>query len=193
MKIQIIKTYIKTYDIINYISTFICITAYIKLRSKLLLFNIIKGCNDMFLKKYKEQNPKTEEQPYYTSPQNNELYPLKPLELPKPELPKQKHNHEIIGKVEMVYEGKPHYHTFATISGEAIPVEGHDHIHNVAFRTNFAGGHYHEFIGRTSGAVNIGNSNRHVHYLESITLIEDNHCHKFSLITLINEPYDDEI
>lgn len=149
----------------------------------------------MFLKKYIAQNSKTKEQPYYTSSYHNEAskppepYPLK---LPKPPCPppKQKHNHEIVGRVEIVYEGKPHYHCFATVSGEAIPVEGHDHVHNVAFRTNFANGHYHEFIGRTSGAVVIGD--RHVHYVESSTLRENNHRHKFSFVTLMNEPYENE-
>jgi hypothetical protein len=68
-------------------------------------------------------------------------------------------------------------------------VEGHDHVHNVTFRTDFADGHYHEFIGRTSGAVIIGD--RHVHYVESLTSREDNHRHKFRVVTLINEPIDD--
>lgn len=99
---------------------------------------------------------------------------------------KQKHVHEIQGSVKMVDNRESHNHRFATVSGEAIPCGGNDHIHEVYFRTDTFGDHYHEFKGKTGGAIQIGD--RHVHCIESITTENDGHRHRFEVVTLIENP-----
>ena len=70
----------------------------------------------------------------------------------------QKHVHEITGSTQIFQECKDcHNHRFCTVSGEAMPIPGKkDHYHEVKFRTDFADGHYHEFCGKSSGAVDVG-------------------------------------
>ncbi|BCJ95755.1 hypothetical protein acsn021_33240 [Anaerocolumna cellulosilytica] len=100
---------------------------------------------------------------------------------------KQKHVHEVLGSVEIAEpQENPHNHRFATVSGEAIPY-GCDHFHEVKFRTDFYEEHFHEFCGRTSGAIPVGGG-RHVHFLESVTSVNDGHKHKFRVATLIEDP-----
>lgn len=99
----------------------------------------------------------------------------------------QRHVHEVQGSVEIAERREdPHNHRFATVSGEAIPY-GYDHYHEVRFRTDFYDGHFHEFCGRTSGAIPVS-ANRHVHFLESVTTVNDGHCHNFRVATLIEDP-----
>ncbi len=108
---------------------------------------------------------------------------------PKPK--KQKHVHEVQGSVEIAERKEdPHNHRFATVTGEAIPVGKHDHIHEVKFRTDFYEDHFHEFRGRTGGAIKVGD--RHVHFLESVTTEVDGHRHEFRLATFINDPIGEE-
>lgn len=99
----------------------------------------------------------------------------------------QKHVHEVQGSVEIAErEEDPHNHRFATVSGEAIPCGNNDHVHEVKFRTDFFDEHFHEFCGRTSGAIAVGD--RHVHFIESVTTENDGHKHKFRLGTFIEDP-----
>jgi hypothetical protein len=99
---------------------------------------------------------------------------------------KQKHIHEIQGSVQIAEpQEEPHNHRFATVSGEQIG-EGLNHFHEVKFRTDFYEDHFHEFCGRTTGAIVVGD--RHVHFLESCTTENDKHKHKFRVATLINDP-----
>lgn len=103
----------------------------------------------------------------------------------------QKHVHEVLGSVEIAErEEDPHNHRFATVSGEAIKQGMHDHVHDVRFRTDFYENHFHEFSGRTGGAIKVGD--RHVHFLESVTTQNDGHRHKFRVGTLINDPIGEE-
>ncbi|MDF2511103.1 MAG: hypothetical protein K0S04_969 [Herbinix sp.] len=98
----------------------------------------------------------------------------------------QRHVHEIQGSVMIAEaEEEPHNHRFATVSGEAIG-NGLDHFHEVKFRTDFFEDHFHEFCGRTSGAIIVGD--RHVHFLESTTTENDGHTHNFRFATLIDNP-----
>lgn len=101
--------------------------------------------------------------------------------------PKQRHVHEVVGssKIAEIKED-PHNHRFATVSGEEIPM-GRGHVHEIKFRTDFYENHFHEFIGRTSGAIPVGNG-RHVHFLKSITTMDDGHKHEFRVATLIENP-----
>lgn len=102
----------------------------------------------------------------------------------------QEHVHEIQGSVQIAeIKEDPHNHRFAAVSGEAMPLGDKDHFHEVKFRTDFYEGHYHEFRGKTTGAIMVGD--RHVHFLESVTTENDNHSHKFRLSTFINDPIGD--
>ena len=99
----------------------------------------------------------------------------------------QTHVHEVLGSVRIAERKEdPHNHRFATVSGEAIPVGTGDHVHEVKFRTDFYEEHYHEFSGRTFGAIIVGD--RHVHFLKSVTSFNDGHRHEFRVATLIEDP-----
>ncbi|MDE6314503.1 MAG: YmaF family protein [Lachnospiraceae bacterium] len=102
---------------------------------------------------------------------------------------KQKHVHEIVGSTDTVSEcSECHNHRFATVSGEAIP-EGCSHVHEVKFRTDFADGHYHEFCGKSSPAIDVGGG-KHVHFAKACTTFEDGHKHQFQVASLIDSPLD---
>ena len=97
----------------------------------------------------------------------------------------QEHVHEVQGSVEIAErEEDPHNHRFATVSGEAIECGRQDHFHEVRFRTDFYDNHFHEFCGKTSGAIKVGD--RHVHFLKSVTTVDDGHQHEFRLSTFMD-------
>ncbi len=104
---------------------------------------------------------------------------------------KQKHVHEITGSTEVFRECKEcHNHRFCAVSGEAIQIPGtSDHYHEVKFRTDFSDEHYHEFCGKTSGAIDVGYG-KHVHFAKGCTTKEDGHKHEFQVASLINSPTD---
>lgn len=99
----------------------------------------------------------------------------------------QRHVHEILGSV-LVAERKEdaHAHRFAGVSGEAIPLPNGDHVHKIKIRTDFYGDHYHEICGVSSGAIKVGD--RHVHFVKAATTVDDGHCHKFRVASLIEDP-----
>ncbi len=99
----------------------------------------------------------------------------------------QKHVHEIQGSVKIAEEEEdPHNHRFCTVSEEACPIGDGQHVHEVCFRTDFFDEHFHEFRGKTGPAIPVGN--RHVHFLESVTSVNDGHRHEFEFATLIENP-----
>lgn len=103
----------------------------------------------------------------------------------------QRHVHEVQGSVEIAErEEDPHNHRFATVSGQAIPIGNGDHVHQVRFRTDFYENHFHEFSGKTGGAIKVGD--RHVHFLNSVTSENDGHRHQFRVATLIDNPIGEE-
>lgn len=101
----------------------------------------------------------------------------------------QKHVHEITGITQVFHECKDcHNHRFATVSGEAIPIPGKaDHYHEVKFHTDFADGHFHQFSGKSSGAIDVGGG-KHVHFAKAFTSMEDGHKHEFQVASLIEAP-----
>lgn len=111
---------------------------------------------------------------------------------PYPPEPKvQKHVHEVQGSVMIAErEENPHNHRFATVTGEAIPCGTEDHFHEIRFRTDFYENHFHEFCGKTGGAIQVGD--RHVHFLKSVTTENDGHQHEFRLATFIEDPIGEE-
>lgn len=103
----------------------------------------------------------------------------------------QRHVHEIQGSVQIAEPKEdPHNHRFATVSGEAKPCGHRDHFHEVKFRTDFYEEHFHEFCGRTGGAIQVGD--RHVHFLQDMTTENDEHFHDFRVGTLIDDPIGDK-
>ena len=109
----------------------------------------------------------------------------------QPSLPQpQRHVHEVQGSVQIAEPVEdPHNHRFATVSREAIPIGNNNHVHEVRFRTDFYENHFHEFSGRTTGAIMVGD--RHVHFLKSVTTVNDGHRHEFRLSTFIDDPIGD--
>lgn len=103
----------------------------------------------------------------------------------------QQHVHEITGSTKIINECDGcHNHRFATVSGEAIYTKDkQDHFHKVNFHTDFSDGHFHEFCGKTSGAIEVGNG-KHVHFLRDFTEEQDDHEHEFQVATLIDSPTD---
>ena len=102
---------------------------------------------------------------------------------------KQHHVHEITGSTAVFHEGcECHNHRFVAVSGEAMRY-GDSHVHEVKFRTDFADGHYHEFCGTSSPAIDVGNG-KHVHFASAYTQEEDGHRHRFQVASLIESPLD---
>lgn len=101
----------------------------------------------------------------------------------------QRHVHEITGITKVAQECREcHNHRFATVSGEAVRM-GNSHVHEIKFRTDFADGHFHEFCGKSSPAIEVGNG-KHVHFADAFTDMEDGHCHRFQVAALIDSPTD---
>ena len=103
----------------------------------------------------------------------------------------QEHVHELTGSTRIFNEcDECHNHRFCTVTGEAIYFPGRkDHFHEVKFHTDFSDVHFHEFCGKTSGAIEVGNG-KHVHFINDFTEEEDNHQHEFQAATLIDSPID---
>lgn len=99
---------------------------------------------------------------------------------------RKNHVHEVQGYLKMAKD--KHYHHFSFVTGEAVFTGNGDHCHEIVFKTDNAGGHSHEFKGRTCGAIPVGD--RHVHYLEGHTTDENGHSHGFRLVTLMEDPTD---
>lgn len=104
---------------------------------------------------------------------------------------KQEHVHELTGSTRVLNECRDcHNHRFCTVTDEAVYTENQcDHYHEVKFRTDFSDGHYHEFCGKTSGAIDVGGG-KHVHFIKGFTEEEDGHKHEFQAATLIDSPTD---
>ena len=89
----------------------------------------------------------------------------------------QKHVHELTGSTRIFNECDDcHNHRFCTVTGEAMYFPGKKD-------------HFHEFYGKTSGAIEVGNG-KHVHFINDFTEEEDNHRHEFQAATLIDSPID---
>lgn len=64
-----------------------------------------------------------------------------------------------------------------------------DHFHEVKSHTDFSDEYFHEFCGKTGGAIDVGNG-KHVHFIKDFTEEKDNHMHKFQAAALIDSPID---
>ena len=101
----------------------------------------------------------------------------------------QKHVHELSGSTKIFHECHScHNHRFCTVSDEAkYTPDKSDHFHEVKFRTDFDDEHFHEFCGKTSGAIPVGNG-KHVHFIKDFTEEQDHHRHEFQAATQIDSP-----
>jgi len=103
----------------------------------------------------------------------------------------QTHVHEVLGSVQIAErKTDPHNHRFAAVTGQAIPISGNNHIHELKFRTDFYEDHFHEFCGKTGPAIPVGDG-RHVHFVESVTSVNERHRHEFRVATLMDNPIGD--
>lgn len=98
----------------------------------------------------------------------------------------QRHVHEFTGSTRLAeLEEDPHNHRFAGVSGQAIG-EGRNHIHEILTRTDFFD-HFHIIKVKTGPAIPVGEG-RHVHFVEAVTTVNDDHRHELIFATLIESP-----
>lgn len=106
---------------------------------------------------------------------------------------KQTHVHEVLGSVRLAeLKEDPHNHRFAGVTDEVIWVPC-GHIHRLRTKTDFYEDHFHLICVRTGLQVEAGEGKdaRHVHFIDSVTEVEDGHDHEFIAATLINNPIGD--
>ncbi len=77
-----------------------------------------------------------------------------------------------------------HNHRFAGVTGEAIP-RGNSHFHEIKTNTDFLD--HHEVIIRTGPAIPVGKG-KHVHFVDGMTTVDDDHDHDLVFATLIDRP-----
>ena len=99
---------------------------------------------------------------------------------------RQTHVHEFLGSTKLAEEEDDrHNHRFAGVTGEAIP-RGNNHFHEIKTNTDFLD-HHHEVIIRTGPAIHVGNG-KHVHFVDGMTTVDDDHDHDLVFATLIDRP-----
>lgn len=103
----------------------------------------------------------------------------------------QNHVHELTGSTGSFSDCDDcHNHRFCTVTDEAIYTrDQYDHYHEVTIRTDFSDDHFHEFCGKTTGAIEVGNG-KHVHFINEFTEESNNHKHELQAATLIDSPTD---
>jgi hypothetical protein len=105
----------------------------------------------------------------------------------------QTHVHEFLGSVKVVPEEDCedfHNHRFAGVTGEAIFIGNHKHIHKIFTRTDFFDDHFHEICVETLENIPVG-CGRHVHFVRGTTTENEDHVHDFMFATLIDDPIGD--
>jgi hypothetical protein len=99
---------------------------------------------------------------------------------------KQRHVHEFLGSTRLAeLEEDPHNHRFAGVSGEAMGPKD-CHFHEIITRTDFFD-HFHFIKVRTGPPICVGEG-RHVHFVEAVTSVNDEHDHELIFATLIESP-----
>ncbi|MBP2660598.1 MAG: hypothetical protein H6Q69_3630 [Firmicutes bacterium] len=102
---------------------------------------------------------------------------------------KQTHVHEFLGSTKLAEQGEDrHNHRFAGVTGEARFVPGGGHFHEIWTNTDFFENHFHELRKIQTGlAIEVG-AGKHVHFVQDMTTVNDDHCHNFVFATLIECP-----
>lgn len=98
----------------------------------------------------------------------------------------QSHVHEFEGSTQIAEaQTEPHNHRFAGVSSEVIPIAP-DHVHVLFTSTDFFD-HLHQIAAITGQPIDVGNG-KHIHFVSSITTLDDGHFHDFQVATLIDAP-----
>jgi hypothetical protein len=98
----------------------------------------------------------------------------------------QTHVHEFLGSTKLAERGDDkHNHRFAGVTGQVIPRDN-NHVHAILINTDFFD-HLHEIKITTGLAIPVGNG-KHVHFVEGVTALEDEHAHGLQFATLIESP-----
>ncbi|WP_026486528.1 YmaF family protein [Caldanaerobius polysaccharolyticus] len=103
----------------------------------------------------------------------------------------QTHNHEFLGSTKLAAEEEEeeHNHRFAGVTSQVIP-KGSSHVHAILVSTDFYEDHHHEIGVITGPAIDVGDD-KHVHFVEGKTTVDNNHFHNFTFATLIEDPISD--
>jgi YmaF family len=118
----------------------------------------------------------------HTSPNENKPHPP----CPSPDQ-FQTHVHEFEGSTKIAEEQEePHNHRFAGVSSQVIPF-GKSHVHVVFTNTDFFDDHHHEVAAVSGPPIEVDDA-KHVHFVKSITTLDDGHFHQFQFATLIQSP-----
>ncbi len=80
-----------------------------------------------------------------------------------------------------------HNHRVAGVTGEAIPLQGGNHVHEIRTNTDFLD-HFHQICMTTGPAIMIPGTNKHVHLVRGNTTFVDGHVHAFLFTTQIEAP-----
>lgn len=110
---------------------------------------------------------------------------------------RQTHVHEVVGSVRLAELCEdPHNHRFAGVTEEVVMVpcgRPGEHYHVFRTTTDFYEDHFHPICVETGVNVCVGEGEdeRHVHFIDAATAVEDGHCHKFIAATLIQNPIGD--
>lgn len=98
----------------------------------------------------------------------------------------QTHDHEFEASTKLAEEnGDRHNHRFAGVTSQVIMM-GNSHVHGLFVNTDFLD-HHHEVAAITGLPVDVGGG-KHVHFAQSVTTMDDDHCHEFQFATLILSP-----
>lgn len=99
----------------------------------------------------------------------------------------QTHVHEFEGRTKLAEEGEDrHNHRFTGVTSQFIPDPG-GHRHAIFTNTDFFQNHHHGVGVITGLPIPVGN-NKHVHFVDQNTTIDDGHFHPFQFTTLIDDP-----
>lgn len=100
---------------------------------------------------------------------------------------KQTHVHEFTSSTKLAEENdERHNHRVAGVTSQVIPIHGGSHKHAILSNTDFFD-HLHEIGVETGPAINVGNG-KHVHFVQGMTTVNDEHFHNFAFATLIEAP-----
>ena len=101
----------------------------------------------------------------------------------------QTHVHKYEGSTKLAEEEDDrHNHRFAGVSSHVIPQPCGGHKHALLTNTDFFENHHHE-VGALSGlAIVVGPNDKHVHFVDGNTTLDDSHFHLFQFTTLIQSP-----
>ncbi len=99
-----------------------------------------------------------------------------------------RHVHEYSSSVKLAEECEErHNHRAAGVTGEPIFVNG-NHYHNIKHDNVDSFDHHHEINTRTSLAIPVPGTDKHIHLVCGATTVEDEHCHEFLFTTQIESP-----